>query len=667
MLFKLAAGNVKRQAGSYLIYFMTVSLTVSLLFAVSHVIFGEQMKRCLQTAEDLKPALTGAVVFICLIAAFVLSYGTSFMLKLRRREFGMYLMLGMSRTHILILFTAETMFICILALGIGLFFGIFLYQGLMAVIMHILEMEFTLSAYSVQGLLFTAVLVGGMFLLSSVTSACYLKKAGIYELLHIKSQPETPVRHPVFWLFLSIAALSFIISCCFLLNQELEAIVLNGASSESLTHLMLASAAGVVLFHIGLSRSFVYLMLAQKHFCSRGTNTFVLRQLSGALKKNSVLNGFLAVLLTFAVIGIQVSFFQKTVENASLNQNYPFDILYCSDRQESGPQAGEGIPLSKAEQIISSYVPVRAKLPFTIYTSKSSQLHSFTKWSGEGYSGLTDSYIRESDFNAIMTALGKETVSLNDEFIIIANSPQAAQFHWEDAVISRNGHTLHYQGTQTDCPRFHYVYFLAVIPDKAAAGMEIQTEYTAYSLKNQAYDAVSLKKDLSYYNKEAFYKEGAPETERYYERCDFTIREYGRMQKNGTAAVLTTGTLFAASVFLFMAMAILALKTLSGITEDKKRYWILFQIGLEERAQNRTLFRQTFSFFLMPFIFSILTSIPAALLCAKAARLGGFERLTGEIYAIAGMTALVMALVYLFYYTAAYLIMKAQLYSGRMS
>ena len=40
---KLAARNVKRQIGNYLIYFITVSLTVALMFAINNVIFEEQL------------------------------------------------------------------------------------------------------------------------------------------------------------------------------------------------------------------------------------------------------------------------------------------------------------------------------------------------------------------------------------------------------------------------------------------------------------------------------------------------------------------------------------------------------------------------------------------------------------------------------------------------
>ena len=145
MLSKLALRNVKRQVGNYLIYFMTVAFTVAMLFSISNIIFSDSLLRFTAVNKEIYGALIGVVIFISAIVAFVLSYATSFMLKLRKREFGTYLTLGMTRRNILIIFLSETSIIGLLALGMGLVIGLFIYQGLSALMMRLLEMKFTLS------------------------------------------------------------------------------------------------------------------------------------------------------------------------------------------------------------------------------------------------------------------------------------------------------------------------------------------------------------------------------------------------------------------------------------------------------------------------------------------------------------------------------------------
>ena len=125
--WKLALRNVKRQMSSYLIYFMTVAFTVAFLFAMNNIIYGNELQEKAKSSENLTSLLQGLTVFISFVVAFVLSYATSFMLKLRKREFGTYLTLGMTRRDILKIFLGETVLICMAALGAGIFLGLFVY------------------------------------------------------------------------------------------------------------------------------------------------------------------------------------------------------------------------------------------------------------------------------------------------------------------------------------------------------------------------------------------------------------------------------------------------------------------------------------------------------------------------------------------------------------
>ena len=125
------------------------------------------------------------------------------------------------------------------------------------------------------------------------------------------------------------------------------------------------------------------------------------------------------------------------------------------------------------------------------------------------------------------------------------------------------------------------------------------------------------------------------------------------------------GALYLAVVFVFMAMAILALKTLSGLSEDKERYRVLFRLGASRRQQSQTLFRQTFSFFFLPFALPILLSIPTALICGQLTVLAGFEEHLSRVFANSGMIALVMAAIYGLYFTATYLTAKRNVVNSR--
>lgn len=655
MLSKLALRNVKRQVGNYLIYFMTVSFTVAMLFAISNVIFSENLSRFTAISPDTKNGLIGVVVIISIIISFVLSYATSFMLKLRKREFGTYLTLGMTRKNILIIFISETMIIGVSALVIGLIIGLFLYQGLMVIMMNLLEMQFSIAAYSVKGVILTVGLVIGIFILASLFSAVYLMKVSIYDLIHASQKVERAVKHPIAWFVFTIISLIILISSLYLFNYETENVLLKGDTAGEMFLYIFIFAVSIIIFHIGLAKSIICILLKRKKFSNRGTNTFVFRQLSGTLNTNAIMMGFLAFLLAFAIIGSNIAFAQKATQETVINQACPFDIRYTGNENDDPGEknSNTGIPADEAESIIQKYVKIENKYQCALYTTNENDFYSRTRWTGEGYEGLTDSFMKLSDFNMLLKAIGYEEISLDNEFFIVTDMPEVEKLDWSTMVYERNGQSYEFGNVSMDYPRFSSGYFYVVLPDEAVRGMDIETDYVFYDTEDKVYDAVALEKDLTYLVPSRYYNDGTM-----IERCDYLLRESVRQEENGINAILVVGALFAATIFLFMAMAILALKTLSTLSEDKQRYQILYRLGAGASEQGKALFHQTFSFFILPFAVPLLVSIPTAIICQHIMKMAGMDILIQQIPIIAAVIAGVMALIYLLYYGATYFIAK---------
>lgn len=129
-------------------------------------------------------------------------------------------------------------------------------------------------------------------------------------------------------------------------------------------------------------------------------------------------------------------------------------------------------------------------------------------------------------------------------------------------------------------------------------------------------------------------------------------------RKNMGAEILVVGALYAAAVFVFLSMAILALKTLAGMSEDQKKYQILFRLGTGEKEERRALFRQIFSFLL----FAVRDSISSQ--CSDGNDLRGIEEngripeLVAGAYRTALGIAAVLLGIYVLYFAATYLIAK---------
>ena len=125
MFMKLALRNVKRQIGNDFIYFFTICISIALMFSVNNLIYSKQLVEHVSDYQTIQDALYLVTLFVCVVIALVLGYATSFLLRLRKKEFGMYLTIGMTRKNILLLFLSETFLLCIAALIIGVLLGFF--------------------------------------------------------------------------------------------------------------------------------------------------------------------------------------------------------------------------------------------------------------------------------------------------------------------------------------------------------------------------------------------------------------------------------------------------------------------------------------------------------------------------------------------------------------
>ena len=140
MFAKLALRNVRRQIGSYLIYFVTVALSIALMFAVNNLSYSDRIRSLAEDSSDVRTMFTMVTVLSCLVTSLVLSYATGFMLKLRRKEFGMYLTLGMTRRNIQTLFACETGILSFLAMLAGMGAGLVIFQLLVALFSSLMEL-----------------------------------------------------------------------------------------------------------------------------------------------------------------------------------------------------------------------------------------------------------------------------------------------------------------------------------------------------------------------------------------------------------------------------------------------------------------------------------------------------------------------------------------------
>lgn len=637
MLGKLAFRNVRRQLGNYLIYFVTVAMTIALMFAVNNMTYSKQLKKLAEDSNDINSMLTFVTVFVSLITAFVLSYATIFMLKLRKKEFGMYLTLGMTRSNIQMLFLCETWLLSGLAMVIGLGCGLLLYQFLMALLSSFLEITFVVSTYSIKGIVLTVLISVCVFIVASLVSIRYLKRVTIYELLQ-EEKEERGEKHLGLWsvilvLFAVGTAGSLWMTYCALMDAY------NAQNSLSLLAWLGVDLVMFFLLHLALSRTLAGILLKNKRIVSNSTNTVILRGISGRMTVNSILIGVLATLLIFSIVVSNISFAEKVLSDRSVEKSCPYDVLvYFSADEEPGFSREEG------EKKIETYCSIASEYEYQLWTTNKADLCSLVL--GYDEMGWTDKYMTLTQFNRLLTGCGYDPITLQNEYLVITTLQGISEeTNFSKKMLNRNGVNYTWAESRMDYPEFVDDWLYFVVPDEAVSEMEIAANCVAYTLNEGKYDATAMVEDL-HYNRETDY--GMEEMN------DYRVKEYYRQYMNANSGVLVISMLYLSTIFVCMALAILSLKTLSTMSDEQRRFAILYRLGADETMQRRTLFRQTFAFFFLPFFIPFVMSIPTGFVCAKNYQVWGYTDLIGQAMLTAIVIALVMLGVYILYFYITY-------------
>ena len=130
MLCKLAWGNVRRARRDYLVYLVTLGIGVMVFYAFNTISVQVDIAgiKELGMRELMGSLMAGMTIFLAFVMGFLLVYANNFIMKRRKKEFGLYQVLGMSRWQVARVMALETVIVSVAALAAGLVAGIALSQ-----------------------------------------------------------------------------------------------------------------------------------------------------------------------------------------------------------------------------------------------------------------------------------------------------------------------------------------------------------------------------------------------------------------------------------------------------------------------------------------------------------------------------------------------------------
>ena len=108
-LSRLSLRNARRQAGDYLIYFVTVVMVCAMLYAFNCLVFSTEIHRLSGLLDNMILMIVLASIAVVFVIGWLVSYTTGFMLSRRSRELGTYLLIGLENKEVARLFFLENL------------------------------------------------------------------------------------------------------------------------------------------------------------------------------------------------------------------------------------------------------------------------------------------------------------------------------------------------------------------------------------------------------------------------------------------------------------------------------------------------------------------------------------------------------------------------------
>ena len=218
MLGKVALRNIRRSVKDYAIYFVTLLMAVTLFYAFNSISEQQVMTEINESSHMDVSQFVGEMVslfsyIIAFVLAFLIIYANSLLIRRRKREFGMYFMLGMRPIQVSRIIIYETVLVGVISLALGLGLGVLVSQLLSfatAAIFGIALPDYQFS-FSMDACIMTLVCFCVIFFVVAVFNVFSIRRCKLIDLMNADSQSEkVAVRNPWVCLVLFIVSIGLL-------------------------------------------------------------------------------------------------------------------------------------------------------------------------------------------------------------------------------------------------------------------------------------------------------------------------------------------------------------------------------------------------------------------------------------------------------------------------
>lgn len=649
MYFKLAFKNIKKSYKNYVIYFLTLIFGICIFYTFNSIEsqsvmmeLNEQKQSAFMMAEQLMGYFS---VFIAFVLGFLIVYANNYLIKRRKKEFGIYMTLGMENGSLSKMIFLETLLIGAISLGIGVVLGIMLSQALSVLTAYMFQVDLTKFqfVFSPLGFKRTVLCFSIIYLVVLIFNFISVRKIKLIDLLTASKRNEKPTIKNL-W----VSVILFLVSVG-ILGIAYYKVIHDGIAFASFNALglpILLGCIGTFIFFYSLTGFFLKVIQGNKKFYLRDLNMFVMKQISSKINTTFVSLSFICLMLFLAICTFSGGLGINRAINADLKDLTKFDVTFWSNSGENIEKLlkEKNIDISNIAKEDSNMVMYDSGVKYSNFLSK------------EGMTAMKNYFpvandndilvIGENGYNNTLKLLGKEPVNLKEnQYLAVGNIDEMKK--WVNESLE-NGKKINISGKTLEPANKKYeninLYnftmkgdiLIFVVKDSLLEGLKPVSSRFNMMLKDNS----NTKEELENV------RDQLVESQVY----SITKKEiYDNAA--GLGATMAYLGIYLGLIFIITSAVVLAIQQLTESTDNVERYRLLKEIGVDQKMINKAIFTQVGVYFMLPLSLAIVHSIVGLKVSSFIVGVFGNASIMPNII----ITAIIFVIIYGGYFLATYL------------
>ena len=644
MLFKLSLKNIRKSIKDYAIYFLTLVLGVAIFYMFNSLDSQQALITVSQSQRQiikLMIEMLGFIsVFVAVILGLLIVYASNFLINRRKKEFGIYMTLGMGKRKISKIILIETIFIGIISLAVGIVIGIFASQFMSILVAKMFEADMNeyKFVFSIDACIKTSIYFAVMYMLVMFFNTITVSKYKLINLLNAEKKNEkVKIKNPA----ISILVFTFGVVILGYAYWKVTKDVHSITTADKLLPPILMGIVSTILIFWSLSGFILEVIKRNKKVYLKDTNTFILKQLNNKINTMVISMSVICLMLFMTISILSASLSLRNTMQRELIEMTPVDInlykianlpkssvdrwgkeeVYTEKQREDSKITlretleNNGLDMNILKDIIEISIYSEKELTWEKFLGKYFEETKLT-FPNLKYDEV-EQIVKVSDYNKVAKLYGINTYELeNDEYIMLCDFDSMKEVR--NRVLKDGNNDIEiagkkYKSKYKECKEGFIVMStshtntgIILVPDSCNLTDEMRTIQLLVANYNATTEGEKEKIEEKFASSDSgFVQNLANEGLKIDGMTKISIIE----ASVGLATIITFIAIYLGIIFLIASSAILALKQLTESSDNKQRYLILRKIGCDEKMINKSLFMQIGIFFILPLTLAIIHSI----------------------------------------------------------